>query len=81
MCNRKGRRKRALETLPVVRDLDWLKGLEGYTPPLDSFNTGPTPYLLRSNGILVLEEDGLGNTSGRYVTTKVFDPPIPMNCN
>lgn len=80
MCNRKGARKRRLEAGPQAPLLE-LRGEGGYCPPLEDLYLGPTPYLLRSKGVLVLREDGLGNVSGRYVTTKVFNPPIPMNCN
>jgi hypothetical protein len=81
MCNRKGARRRRLEAPPSPPiDLEKLK-LEGWTPPDGFFTLPPQPYLLRSKGFIVLEEDGLGNASGRLVTTEVFDPPIPMNCN
>lgn len=81
MCNRKGARRRRLEAGPQAPLLELHGELEGYCPPPGDFYLGPAPYVISSKGLLVLQEDGLGNVSGRYVTTEVFNPPIPMNCN
>lgn len=81
MCQRLGRRKRMLEAQKLgLSDLEVtaLVDGEGYCPPPGSCYTGPTPYLLRSRGILHLREDGLGNVSGHYEKQQVFDPPVPM---